>query len=157
MLIYYHQTATYTCNLGHWFFRFYVCDIQTTRNPRLGNGNIVFRQTNNNINNKETLSSGIVLRIGPELSRSRHMTLTALPTYPNLSQIKRHVDFNQYYITKETRLLTTEFPIRTFTLLPLIFHPGSSLLSSILMSLLLLDTNIPASGVSSLFPLSSSS
>ena len=104
-----------------------------------------------------TLSSGIVLRIGPELSRSRHMTLTALPTYPNLSQIKRHVDFNQYYITKETRLLTTEFPIRTFTLLPLIFHPGSSLLSSILMSLLLLDTNIPASGVSSLFPLSSSS
>ena len=155
MLIYYRQTAT--CNLGHWFFRFYVCDIQTTRNPRLGKGNIVFRQTNNNINNKETLSSGIVLRIGPELSRSRHMTLTALPTYPNLSQIKRHVDFNQYYITKETRLLTTEFPIRTFTLLPLIFHPGSSLLSSILMSLLLLDTNIPASGVSSLFPLSSSS
>ena len=155
MLIYYHQTAT--CNLGHWFFRFYVCDIQTTRNPRLGKGNIVFRQTNNNINNKETLSSGIVLRIGPELSRSRHMTLTALPTYPNLSQIKRHVDFNQYYITKETRLLTTEFPIRTFTLLPLIFHPGSSVLSSILMSLLLLDTNIPASGVSSLFPLSSSS
>ena len=120
-------------------------------------GILAFRQTNNNINNKETLSSGIVLRIGPEFFRSRHMTLTALPTYPNLSQIKRHVGFNQYYITKETRLLTTEFLIRTFTLLPLIFHPGSSLLSSILMSLLLLDTNIPASGVSSLFPLSSSS
>ena len=125
-------------------------EIETTRKYRLGKGSILFRKTNNNSNNKETLSSGIVL------SESGPSSLVLETDSPKLIQTCR-VDFNQYYIIKEAKLLTTKFTIRTFTLLPLIFHPGSSLLSSIVMSLLLLDTNIPASGVSSLFPFSSSS
>ena len=44
----------------------------------------------------------------------------------------------------------------TFTLLPLIFHPVSRALNSILISSLMLDINIPASGASNLCPLSSS-
>ena len=143
-----------TWNTG--FFAFLYVDIHTTREPRLGKGSILFRKTNNNSNNKETLNSGIVLRIGLEFSRSRD---SDSPT--NLSMAKpvadRHAACILIITIKGGRLLTTKFPVRTFTLLPLIFHPGSSLLSSILMSLLLLDTNIPASGVSSLFPLSSSS
>ena len=53
--------------------------------------------------------------------------------------------------------VTSYFSFRTFILLPLIFHPGSSALSSIVMSSLLFDTNIPEYGARSLFPRLSSS
>ena len=64
-------------------------NIHTKREPRLGKGSILFRKTNNNSNNKETLSSGIVLRIGLEFSRSRD---SDSPT--NLSMAKPVADRN---------------------------------------------------------------
>ena len=76
-----------TWNTG--FFAFLYVDIHTTREPRLGKGSILFRKTNNNSNNKETLSSGIVLRIGLEFSRSRD---SDSPT--NLSMAKPVADRN---------------------------------------------------------------
>ena len=63
--------------------------IHTKREPRLGKGSILFRKTNNNSNNKETLNSGIVLRIGLEFSRSRD---SDSPT--NLSMAKPVADRN---------------------------------------------------------------
>ena len=64
-------------------------NIHTKREPRLGKGSILFRKTNNNSNNKETLSSGIVLRIGLEFSHSRD---SDSPT--NLSMAKPVADRN---------------------------------------------------------------
>ncbi len=46
--------------------------------------------------------------------------------------------------------------VSTFTLFPLICHPGSRAVNSILMSSSLLDTNNPARAVNRLFPISSS-